>query len=131
MNKQRRNRTLTMLLLAGIVPVVCAAPAEPSNVHAQGDRLVDGKGMTLYIFDKDVKGSGESACDESCLKLWPAVVVDAASSMDPPYGSISTANGVRQLTHKGRPLYYFVKDKKPGDSQGDGVKDVWHVARPG
>ena len=39
-------------------------------------------------------------------------------------------DGAKQLAYKGKPLYYWSKDQKPGDRTGDGVNGVWHVAKP-
>ncbi len=46
------------------------------------------------------------------------------------FGTIKRADGKKQTTFKGMPLYYFIKDKKPGDTMGQGVKDAWSVAKP-
>ncbi|AMK33594.1 Putative lipoprotein [Pseudomonas putida] len=39
-------------------------------------------------------------------------------------------DGSSQWAYKGKPLYTFIKDKKAGETTGDGMKDVWHVAKP-
>ena len=35
-----------------------------------------------------------------------------------------------QWAYKGKPLYTWAKDTKPGDVTGDGVNNVWHIAQP-
>jgi predicted lipoprotein with Yx(FWY)xxD motif len=86
--------------------------------------LVDSKGMTVYTFDKD--SGGKSACSGACAKNWPPVL---AGDTPPgaPYSSITRDDGSKQLTYNGKPLYTFVKDKKPGDKAGDKAMDAWHV----
>ena len=88
--------------------------------------LVNSAGMTVYTFDKDVADSGKSACNGPCAMGWPAVKAgDAAVAA--PYSVITRDDGVKQLAYKGKPLYTFAKDAKPGDRMGDKFKDLWHV----
>jgi predicted lipoprotein with Yx(FWY)xxD motif len=42
---------------------------------------------------------------------------------------MTRADGTKQTTYKGWPLYYFVKDKAAGDVLGEGVGGVWFVAK--
>ncbi|TFW27652.1 COG4315 family predicted lipoprotein [Massilia horti] len=98
--------------------------ADITPLHKVGGVLVDANGMTVYTFDKDK--DGKSACTGPCAENWPAVKAGDAA-LTPPYGSITREDGSKQLTYKGKPLYTFVKDKKPGDKSGDKVKDVWHA----
>ena len=94
--------------------------------------LVDSKGMTLYFFAKDANGT--SACQGQCIKNWPAFYVDKINPSPGlnknDFSVITRSDGSKQLAYKGWPLYYFIKDKKPGDILGDGVKNVWYVAKP-
>ncbi len=96
-----------------------------------GFYLTDGKGMTLYVFSKDV--AGESACMGACLEKWPpfyAEKIVAPPGIDPAdFGTITRPDGTKQTTYKGWPLYYFFKDEAPGDTYGEGVKNVWFVAK--
>lgn len=86
--------------------------------------LLTGKnGMTLYTFAQD--RPGESACSWHCIKIWPpARVGDAAG---PEFGAITREGGERQLTYDGRPLYYFIGDRHPGDANGAGIEQVWYA----
>lgn len=86
--------------------------------------LVDAKGMTVYTYDKD--SAGKSACVAKCAENWPPVMATEAKPME-DYSTITRADGKKQLAYKGKPLYTFVKDKKPGDKVGDKVMDAWHV----
>lgn len=97
-----------------------------------GSILTDDKGMTLYVFKKDTPG--KSACVGSCVEAWPLFYsekVTATGGLKPDdFKTITREDGKKQTTYKGMPLYYFVKDAKPGDTTGQGVKDVWFVAAP-
>ena len=98
-----------------------------------GDRgayLVDAKGMTLYIFDKD-KEPGKSACYGGCAKSWPPYAPEV-SQPEPlsPLTVITRDDGTKQYAYKGRPLYYYVKDSGPGDVTGEGVGKAWWIVKP-
>ncbi|KQQ96501.1 hypothetical protein [Massilia sp. Leaf139] len=86
--------------------------------------LTDAKGMTVYTFDKD--SAGKSACNEGCAKMWPPVPV-TEERVAAPYSTVTRDDGSKQLAYKGKPLYLFANDTKPGERKGDKVKDVWHV----
>ena len=105
-----------------------AQAADPAPVKKVDGILVDAHGMTVYTFDKDVAGSGKSACNGPCAENWPPVKAgDAAVSA--PYSTVTRDDGSKQLAYQGKPLYTFVKDKKAGDVAGDGVNGVWHIAK--
>jgi predicted lipoprotein with Yx(FWY)xxD motif len=91
-----------------------------------GDILVDGDGRTLYAFTKD-KGD-QSACSGGCATNWPALTGTATAGTGVQAALLSTsmqANGDSQVTYDGRPLYYFADDAKPGDTNGQGVGNLW------
>ena len=100
--------------------------------HKLGFYLVDSKGMTLYFFSKDY--DGKSKCYGDCAKKWPPFYVEdlkVSPPLDPKdFGVVTREDGTKQITYKGWPLYYFFKDAKPGDVNGEGVKGVWFVAKP-
>ncbi|GGJ35733.1 putative lipoprotein with Yx(FWY)xxD motif [Paenarthrobacter histidinolovorans] len=112
-----------------------AAGAEMKTASSSaGQIVVDSKGMSLYIFTKDVKDSGTSACTGACLQAWPvftttsdAPVVDGVSGT---VGTIATPDGKKQVTLNGMPLYYYAKDKAAGDVTGQGVGGVWYLISP-
>jgi predicted lipoprotein with Yx(FWY)xxD motif len=103
-----------------------AHAADPAPVKKVNGVLVDAHGMTVYTFDKDVAGSGKSACTGGCLENWPAVKAGDAP-LPEPYSTIVRDDGSKQLAYHGKPLYTFVKDKKAGDREGDKKMNVWHV----
>ncbi|KAA1400159.1 COG4315 family predicted lipoprotein [Aeromicrobium ginsengisoli] len=114
-------------------------PAKGSVIGTSDSRLgtivVDGKGMTAYVFDNDSPGSDTSACTGECLKVWPAII----SSSDRPQvdgvtgkvGTITGTDGAKQVTLDGRPLYTFHDDSEPGDTGGQGAEGgTWWVVSP-
>jgi len=118
--------------LIAAVGIINAAPASAEDYgpfkvgdSALGKILVDGKGMTLYTFDKD--SAGKSMCNGDCAKAWPPAM---AMDSDKPVGDlkiIKRDDGTMQWADGDKPLYTFMKDAKPGDVTGDKFKDVWHV----
>lgn len=98
-----------------------------------GTILVDGAGMTLYLFTNDTPGSGESTCEGQCLAAWPPVLgqIEAGAGVDAGLaGTITRTDGATQATYNGWPLYYWASDAAPGDVTGQGVNDVWWVVSP-
>ncbi|WP_241963282.1 hypothetical protein [Paracoccus suum] len=116
--------SFALILAAG--SALAAAPKTAEGTG--GAMLTNAEGMTLYTFDKDTKGV--SNCDADCLANWPAAVADAGDKAEGDFAIIDRADGTKQWTYKGMPLYTFVKDTAAGEVKGDGLKDVWHVARP-
>jgi len=78
-----------------------------------------------------VPADGVSACAGECAGIWPPVPADdpvAAEGVDAALlGSLQRDDGTEQLTYAGRPLYYYAQDAEPGDTNGQGVNDVWFV----
>ena len=108
---------------------------EAKPVGAQGTVLVAGSnGMTVYIFTKDVKDSGKSACSGACLTTWPALIVPAGATptagtgIGGKLGTITRDDGTLQVTYNGLPLYFFKNDKAPGDANG--VYENWAAVKP-
>ncbi len=105
-----------------------ASAAAPAKV-ADGV-LTTPAGMTLYTYDNDTAGSGKSTCNGPCATNWPPLQAEASDQGSGDYSVITRDDGKKQWAYKGKPLYQWVNDKKPGDKTGDGVKNVWHVAKP-
>ncbi|HSX08617.1 MAG TPA: hypothetical protein VLF93_00505 [Candidatus Saccharimonadales bacterium] len=93
-----------------------------------GNVMTDSKSMTLYTFKKDT--SGVSNCSGACLKLWPAYVAPSQTGTFPANVSvIKRTDGTLQYAWKGMPLYYFSKDTKAGDVNGEGFGGLWDVVK--
>jgi predicted lipoprotein with Yx(FWY)xxD motif len=110
-----------------------AAPATVSVAQnpAQGTILVDGKGRTLYLFEKD--NGTASACTGACAQVWPALTAaaqpGAGSGVDA--SKLSTADGqvAGQVTYAGHLLYAFSGDSAAGDVKGVGIPG-WYPVSP-
>jgi predicted lipoprotein with Yx(FWY)xxD motif len=117
----------TLMIAAGF-SLAAFSPALADMAKAEGDMLVNTSGMTLYIFDKDE--GGMSACYDKCAVNWPPLMADSGAMADGDYTLTERKDGSMQWAYKGMPLYLWIKDTKPGETTGDGVNDVWHIARP-
>ncbi|MGV3655495.1 MAG: hypothetical protein ACO1N5_14900 [Noviherbaspirillum sp.] len=121
--------TSPRILLAALAALLLSAgPAMAQEAKMADGILVDASGRTLYTFDKDTPNSGKSVCNGECAALWPPVPA-RSGDLKAPYSAVTRDDGSKQLAYNGKPLYLFVKDKKPGDRSGDKVKDVWHVVK--
>lgn len=99
-----------------------------------GTIVVDGKGMTAYYFTKDTKDSGVSACSGDCATAWPAIETTSdtptVDGVTGTVGTIPAADGGKQITIDGMPIYTFAKDMAPGDVNGQDANGVWYVIAP-
>ena len=125
----------TTILTAGSLLLMLAACAGVPGTPAAPARVSDGvltgsNGMTLYTFDKDGAGSGKSVCNGPCATNWPPLMVGDGQSGSGDYSVVTRDDGAKQWAYKGKPLYFWIKDQKPGDRSGDGVNNVWRVAKP-
>lgn len=103
-----------------------AAPSAPP-LAMKGGLLVNAKGLTVYTFDKDVAGSGKSACNDKCALNWPPVLAGASDQPQGAYTIVVRDDGRRQWAYKGKPVYTWPEDQEPGDKYGDNKNSVWHV----
>jgi predicted lipoprotein with Yx(FWY)xxD motif len=153
-HEQMLGRTSLLVLGALSLAVVALAGCGGSASHALpttsdgrpatvgvastglGDVLVDRQGRTLYLFARD---SGTvSACTGACAVNWPPLLVQGSplvgSGATPSdVGRTVRADGFSQLTYNGHPLYTFVNDKKPGDTNGEGISAFgasWFAVSP-
>jgi predicted lipoprotein with Yx(FWY)xxD motif len=147
-----KRRFSTWLVLLGVVGatgvLIAAAQARATSrarlrastgtlvalkATALGSVLVDGRGRTLYLFERD--RNGVSACNTACMKYWPVL----ASRGTPHAGRgvhqsllrvTAARNGRSQVIYAGHPLYTFVGDKQPGQTSGEGLTNFgggWYV----
>ncbi|MDJ0340959.1 SCO0930 family lipoprotein [Streptomyces sp. H10-C2] len=99
-----------------------------------GPIVTDSKGFTLYRFDKDTAQPSKSNCVGACAITWPAVPADDASAsagIKPELlGEVARADGSRQLTLAGWPVYRYAMDTQAGDTKGHGVGGTWNALAP-
>lgn len=96
-----------------------------------GTILVDGDGLTLYLFDNDA--DGESVCYDDCAVTWPPLLGDATVGGEADaslLGTTTRQDGTEQVTYAGMPLYHYAGDGQPGDVAGQGLGGVWWVIAP-
>jgi len=137
---------LSVMVLAACTPAAVPVTGEepmPVDIEpaitiqvadsALGKILVDGKGMTLYMYTKDEPN--KSNCTGDCLVNWPPLLavdnpglgdgVDAAM-----LGTADLADGSKIVTYNKMPLYYWKNDMEPGQTTGQDVGGVWYVVSP-
>jgi predicted lipoprotein with Yx(FWY)xxD motif len=113
-------------------PTTPAAAPEASlavSASALGDIVTDGDGKSLYLFLADTQGE-PSTCYDQCEENWPPVTaaLGAGDGIDASLlGTADRTDGTVQVTYNGWPLYYFANDDSPGDTNGQGVGDVWYL----
>ncbi|HEY4372580.1 MAG TPA: hypothetical protein VGN52_11705 [Burkholderiales bacterium] len=119
---------LYIAAVAAATLALAACAGAPAKM--QGGALTGATGMTLYTFDKDTASSGKSVCNGPCAANWPPLIAAASAKPYGGYTIITRDDGKKQYAYNGKPLYYFVKDQKPGDKVGDGfLNGAWHAAR--
>lgn len=121
---------LALAATAFVIAQTGAVSINVANDPDHGSYLVDGEGMALYMFANDAEG--ESSCTGGCAEAWPPVLADgdvaagagAAASL---LSTIERPDGSQQVAYSGMPLYYFANDAEAGETNGQGVNDVWFL----
>jgi predicted lipoprotein with Yx(FWY)xxD motif len=93
-------------------------------------------GLTLYLFEKDE--NGRSACSGQCATYWPPLLTNAGPTArvgltQMLLGTTRRADGSEQVTYAGHPLYRYIGDSKPGQTNGEGLQDFgaeWDALSP-
>jgi predicted lipoprotein with Yx(FWY)xxD motif len=124
-------------------PLASSAPASSPPSEATllqtmtlplGRIVVDGRLMTVYVYDKDKPNATKSSCTGSCASLWPEVTTASTSpsvtGITGKIGTITGVDGKTQVTLDGRPLYTFAQDSGPGETKGQGYGGVWWLVGP-
>lgn len=119
-----------VLLLASVMGGCATLLGESAPARTQDGVLVDARGMTLYTFDKDPPRARASLCVAECARNWPPFLAPAGAKPRDDYAPVRRADGSLQWAYKGKPLYLWSEDRKPGDRAGDGVENLWRMARP-
>jgi len=140
----RSSAIKTFLSVATVVSMMVACSKDDDNSTPPkadiqiasnatlGAYLTDSEGKTLYFFSNDA--SGASACTGGCLAAWPIYYKASPTLGDTSlhaadFGVITRADGSKQTTYKGWPLYYYAPDAAAGDVKGEAVGNVWFVAK--
>jgi predicted lipoprotein with Yx(FWY)xxD motif len=119
-------RTIAASLFAAIA-LTGIALAQQMPAKMAGGVMTDSAGMTLYAFDKD--SGGKSSCNGPCASNWPPLLVTGDAKASGDWSIVARDDGSKQWAFKGKPLYHWSKDKKPGDMTGDGFNGVWHAVK--
>lgn len=126
--------------IASVAAAIAFAGTAAANDHAVkitkkegvGSYLTDRAGKALYTFKKDMPGM--SHCEGMCAERWPIFFREKVEAKDglqaTDFATITRADGKKQTTYKGMPLYYFAADGGPGDCKGHQVNQVWFAAAP-
>ena len=145
MNNSPHSRPLLRFAIVGLALVALVAlpaSAGAATKRVAKERTVASLGKTVLtnnaghtLYSLSVEKKGRFICtDRACLALWHPLVVRAGTKPTgpAPLGTVKRPDGRIQVTYKGRPLYAFAEDKKPGEANGQGFKDVgtWHAATP-
>jgi predicted lipoprotein with Yx(FWY)xxD motif len=143
-----RTRASSLLAVAAVAVLVVACGAGATTAPATqaaaatvsvattglGQVLVGPNGKTLYIFDKDTTANASACAVGGCLTTWPALIATgtptAGAGVSGTLATFARTEGPTQVSYNGKPLYYYAPDTKPGDTTGDGVGGIWHVAKP-
>ena len=157
-----RSRSISFLATAAVIPLTAlalascgggtsdatASTAPPktangrpatvgvANVDPLGAILVDSKGRTVYLFEKDT--GPKSTCFGACATEWPPVTTNGKPTAGKGVtvsmvGTTKRSDGNTQVVYNGHPLYLFQGDTKPGDAAGQNVDAFgaeWHVLSP-
>ena len=131
---------MTLALVAMAVLVSSAAASSGPTLTARssgyGKAIFDDRGYVLYAFTRD---HGHSACYGACAKAWPPYFAPkgtlkvGAGLKRSLLGTVKRRNGRRQVTYAGRPLYYYVGDRRPGQILCQNVVEYggrWLLVRP-
>jgi predicted lipoprotein with Yx(FWY)xxD motif len=119
---------------SSITDPLAAAPVTGVQLTSNakfGNIITDNNGKALYAFSMDVGGT--SNCNDGCALTWlpfyketPVIGTGLAAA---DFGTITRADGSKQNTYKGWPIYYYKGDAKAGDANGDAVNNLWFIAK--
>ncbi len=130
---KRLSRLVAGFLMIGVLAACATAtsmgPGGPGTTRQTGlgEVFTDADGMTLYTYDKDTPG--KSKCAGLCAVFWPPVIATGTAKSTGGFTTITRDDGTKQWAYNGKPLYGYINDPKAGDTNGDGVDGVWHVAK--
>ena len=124
------KRTASAVLIALALGLSGGAQAQASAPAMFKDGvLTNHQGRTLYTFDKDASMPDKSVCNGQCAVNWPPFLAAGNAQPQGDWGIITRDDMKKQWTYRKQPLYFWSKDKQPGEQTGDGVGNVWHVIK--
>ncbi len=118
-------RNSIAVLFAGLAIAGAAFGQMPAM--KMGGVMTNPAGMTPYTFDKDA--GGKSACNGPCAANWPPLMAPASAMASGDWTIVTRDDGAKQWAYKGKPVYLWSKDQKPGDMTGDGFNSMWHTVK--
>lgn len=139
-NAVRGNNKGISFPAPGIWPILnentSPAPQSPhlkiANDAVLGKYLTDQDGKALYFFSRDA--GVVSNCNGACANTWPVYHIEklqvASGLSATDFAEITRNDGSKQTTYKGWPLYYYSGDASPGEKNGNGINQIWWIAKP-
>lgn len=118
---------LSSVAIATLAARADGAPLTKTTTTDKGPALADARGLTLYTYDKDLKG--QSNCNGQCASNWPPLAASASDTAQGDWTLVTRGDGSRQWAYRGKPVYTWIKDSKPGDATGDGAFGTWHLIK--
>jgi predicted lipoprotein with Yx(FWY)xxD motif len=107
-----------------------AVTVSSARVGSLGSVLVDQGGLTLYRFTPDT--TDHSTCTGGCAAEWPPLTVPTGGQVKAGtgvkgtlLGTITRADGSRQVVYAGLPLYRYKGDTAPGQANGQALLGTW------
>jgi predicted lipoprotein with Yx(FWY)xxD motif len=128
--------TLALFALVAVAQAASGGAIVSVHTSSLGKLLVDGRGRTLYLFQKDTVG--KSNCSASCAAYWPPLLTSGkpragAGAKQSLLGTTKRTDGKLQVTYRGHPLYTFVVDTKAGQTKGEALNKfgaLWYAVSP-
>lgn len=121
----------------GAAPAAAVGAKVATRTTHLGRVLVDGRGRTLYLFEKDKRGA--SNCAGACASIWPPVTTRGGKGVAGTgvraarLGTTRRSDGGTEITYAGHPLYTYAGDTRAGDVKGQGLDQFgakWYVLAP-
>lgn len=130
----KQSLLFSLLIISLLKPFTAGAQEDVQLFQhpTLGTILTDAAGFTLYFYTLDIKRDS-SSCYDDCLVAWPEFYVEnptvAGGLLLEDFATITREDGLLQTTYKGWPLYYYVGDMAPSHAYGEGIGEVWYVAK--
>lgn len=136
-------RIVAGVVALAVTPTYAAGPAElrVSSSPQHGDYLTNGSGLALYAFSRDIPASANDEavinCRQTCLEIWTPLFTSGTPRVGPQVraSQVGTTEFTdrRVVTYNGVPVYTYLVDNEPGDTEGQGMESFngrWRLVRP-